>query len=350
MPTTRLYLNRIVLPILAVFALQPVASQDLPGIKLRVKDTAVIEGQAFASFMVQIPVKCDAKGNVYFRMHHMTDFYGQPVTKVSREGKLAGEFSIRSAPEFEEGGTYDWVVSPEGEVFLLGAKSVEERHIVKFSPDGEYDSAFLLEPYLEPRHIAVFPSGELLISGGELSPRDREPTGKLLLALYDRRGKFLREISLPRDVENPKEPPAGESESASAAKEGYVLTHSTAVAAEDGNMYLMRATTSPVVYVISPAGAVLRRLVIPPPEQELRVNTMKVAGGRIAIQFLQVDSEGRTEKHIFLMVDAVTGEKFANYLSTPEIGGAWACYTPEGFTFLGSKGKPPRMSLIKTRF
>lgn len=349
MPTKRLYLNRIALPVLLALALQPVLGQEVAGIKLRVKDTVVVEGQAFASFMVQMPVKCDAKGNVYFRMHHNTDFYGQPITKISREGKSAKPFSIRSAPEFEKGATYDWAVGSSGDVFLLGAKTIGERHIVKFSRDGEYESVFLLEPYLEPRHIAAFPSGELLVSGSELSPRDREPTGKLLLALYDRRGKFVREISLPRDAEIPGEP-TGEPTGERIEGAGYAFSHSTAVAADDGNIYLMRGTTTPVVYVLSPAGTVLRRLVIQPPAQDLRVSTMKAAGGRIAIQFLQVDSEGRTEKDIFLMVDAVTGEKFANYVSTPGTGGVWACYTPEGFTFLGSKGKPPRMSLIKTRF
>ncbi len=348
MPSKRLHLNRIALPVLLALALQPVLGQEVAGIKLRVKDTVVVEGQTFGFFMVQIPVKCDTKGNVYFRMHHNTDFFSQPITKISREGKSAKPFSIRSAPEFEKGATYDWAVGPTGDVFLLGAKTIGERHIVKFNRDGEYESVFLLEPYLEPRHIAAFASGELLVSGSALSP-DGKRTGKLLLALYDRRGKFVREISLPRDGEIPGEP-TGEPTGEPIEGAGHTFSHSTAVAADDGNIYLMRSTTTPVVYVLSPAGTVLRRLVIPPPAQDLRVSTMKVAGGRIAIQFLQVDSEGHTEKHIFLMVDAVTGEKFANYVSTPETGGAWACYTPEGFTFLGSKGKPPRMSLIKTRF
>lgn len=99
----------------------------------------------------------------------------------------------------------------------------------------------------------------------------------------------------------------------------------------------MRSTADPLIYVISPAGTRLRILVITAPSEKFRPVTMKVAGGKVVVQFEENHPVGSSAAQIFSLVDALSGEKIADYLSTPEIGGAFACYTADGFTFLGSK-------------
>ena len=113
----------------------------------------------------------------------------------------------------------------------------------------------------------------------------------------------------------------------------------TAAAGEDGNVYLMRATMMPFIYVISPGGEVLRRLAIKPPTKNAMVGTMKVATGKVIVMF-QEDTGGPAARQIFTLGDAQTGEKLGELYSTPEIGGALACYTAEGLTFVaGRDGK-----------
>jgi hypothetical protein len=219
-------------------------------IELQLRESVPIEGQLSASFIVEVPLKCDERGNVYLRWYQKEYLHGSPIAKISSDGKKTAVISIQSAPGFEEGAAYNFAVSPQGEVYLLGAKSVAERHVVKFNNEGKFDSVFLLEPFLEPYHIAIFASGELLVSGQELSPLDGKPTGRLLLAVYDRSGKFLREVSLPRDIALPAEQASGKvAEDAEAA-----FSLGNLHAADDGNIYLMRATENPIVYAIAPGG------------------------------------------------------------------------------------------------
>jgi len=319
----------VLLPWLSIF------SQDIPVIRLGVRDVVPVE-QDFGMLIVQVPVKCDSGGNVYFR-RYQRDFDASPIVRVSRDGKQKANFSIRSAPGFEQGSTEDLAVDLGGEVYILGAKEVGKWHIVRFSRDGNYDSSFELAPGVAANHFAVFPSGEFLVAGEELSEKDRKPTGKPLLALYEPTGRFVREISLPRDVQ--EVPVAGQTQD-------FGLTH--VAPAEDGNIYLMRRIATPIIYVISPAGTVLRRLVVPPPAEDFEPTTMKVGGGKVVIQFEKKTPAGPTAQEIFSVVDALSGEKVADYSSTPEVGGAWACYTPDGFTFLGiAKTQPYQLTLVR---
>lgn len=316
----------------------PLAPQDLPTIRLRVKDTVPVE-QDFGMLIVQVPIKCDSRGNVYFR-RYQRDFDASPVVRVSRDGKERADFTIRKAPGFEQASTEDLAVGLNGEVYILGAKEVNRWGIARFGHDGNYESFSELAPVLYPNHIAVFPSGELLVAGEEISEKDGKPTGKPLLALYDSSGRFEREIALPRDVE---EVTAGEGQS-----KGYDVSLTHFSPSEDGNIYLMRSIATPIIYVVSPVGTVLRRLVAPPPAEGFEPETMKVNGGKVVIQFIRKTAEGPTAQEIFSVFDALSGEKYADYASTSEVGGAWACYTTEGFTFLGTtKTQPYHMTLVR---
>ncbi|MFQ5777746.1 MAG: hypothetical protein ACE5IP_07035 [Terriglobia bacterium] len=330
------HLMPIALVVAGGFAFHLAGGQELPTLNLGVKDVVVVE-QNFGPLFVKVPVQCDAEQNVYVRKYQR-DMHASPILRISRAGKPEGSFTIRDAPGFEAGQTDDLAVGLRGEVYILGLKEAWKWHIVKFSRDGEYRSLLELEPFLEAHSFAVFASGEFLVAGEQLVESERGPkrTGIPLLALYDSSGEFIREISLPRDVA-----PKGED----TGRINPSLTD--AVPADDGNIYLMRRAPSPVVYVISSAGTVLRRLVIAPPTEGFEPLTMKVAGGRIVIQFREKKRSGSFEQQIFSVVDALTGEKFADYWSTPETGGIWACYSADGFTFLGTtQTEPLQMTLV----
>lgn len=312
--------------------------QSLPGappqaIKLRVKETVLV-GQNFGPLLVRTPVKCDAKGNVYVRYYVRRALAALPILRIAPDGKPTGTFNLRAASGFEQATAYDFDVGPRGEVYILAEtqpkpKGKLVRSIVRFTSEAKYDSAFELEPFLEAHHLAVFSTGEFLLAGEELSERDGKPTGRPLQAVYDATGRFVREISLPRDIQIASGPDGASQD------EGQSLhTLTEAVAAEDGNIYLMRRTLNPLVYVVSPAGLV-RRFVVPAPAQGFHPVTLKVSSGKIVIQFNEKERSSSFIQGIYLALDAYRGEKYAEYWDTPDTGNIWACYRPQGFTFVG---------------
>jgi hypothetical protein len=271
-----------------------------------------------------------------------------PIEKIAPDGKIAVSFSIRSAPEFEKLNAHSFAVGSRGEVYFLTFRKQREPAVVKFAATGRYDSTFGLDPMILPLQLAVFASGELLVSGLELSPGDGKPTGRPLLGLYDGTGQFLREVSLPRDIQWVV-PPEEKAPSPEESPEEAATSGTDVEPGDDGNLYLMRPVGNPLVYVISPAGTVLRRLEIRPPADGFRPTGMKAAGGMIAIEFAMDDPMGMGDIYIYSILNAYTGEKFADYSVAREARGIWACYTPNGFTFLTSQDDPPRLAIVKAK-
>ena len=81
-----------------------------------------------------------------------------------------------------------------------------------------------------------------------------------------------------------------------------------AEAGDDRNIYVMRKTSPAIVYAISPGGEVLRRFTVDPGDTSYSPFVMQVAGGRIAILFL----EPQTQKEIINVPD-LEGHELATY-------------------------------------
>lgn len=303
-----------------------------------------MESQRLGYILVQNPIKCDAEQNLYLRRYQATDAdtYSAPVIKISKDGKSPVVFSIGVAPGFERGAAFDFALGLRGEIYLLAGKSLDERNIVKFREDGQHDSTIKLDRIFDPSQLAVFLSGEFLISGVKLSNKGKS-TGEAFTAVFDSEGRLLREITLPGDVKPEKVEAGGKVQ----IKENAAISLGMAVASDDGNIYLMRASRNALIYVISPAGEVLRRFVISPPAEKFQPHTMSVAGRRIVLEFVGENPGGmKAQPKIFSLVDAQSGERLYNYFLPPTHGGIFACYSPNGFLFLGSS-KDQKLTVIQ---
>lgn len=299
-------------------------AQEGPRLTLAVKETVVIPSQAAAPLL--LPVKCDPAGNLFFRRYQVINTLGAPVTKIAPDGKRTVVYDINSVPGFQGKKFDDFGIGFRGEVYMLAFRSKDELAVVEFDQDGMYRSKTRLSPLFQPAHFVPLASGQFLVSGTKLSEENQQPTGKPFTAIYGGDGELVRELTLP-----------GDSESATAgdAPLNRAVVLGTLAVAEDGNIYLLRASDRPLVHVISPAAVILRILVITPPLPNSRPITMKVAGGRVVVMFEQDNPTGEMAEQVFSVVNAETGEKLADYWSPPEIGGAFACYTPDRFTFIG---------------
>ena len=107
------------------------------------------------------------------------------------------------------------------------------------------------------------------------------------------------------------------------------------IPADDGNIYLMRKTDKNLLRVISPAGEVVRKLTLVPPQEGWDGFRYLVAGGKIVMEFMKPEAQERNGSTVlYSLYDAESDERQIDYEITPEISGSFACYTPNQFTFL----------------
>jgi hypothetical protein len=295
------------------------------------------------------------------------------VIKISREGKVQASISPSARPQFSDAGFDPFAVDLRGNLYWVAyqtkkykdkAMEYGEVSLVVFDEEGNYDSVIRLDNLLAPRQLAVFPSGEFLISGERLDEEQRG-TGQPFTAIFDRAGRLMKELELPDDIEEQREElrsavdprmeqqtagdqlpapkPQGQAVPAQtnplpSKTEQFqlALSRGKAVAADDGNIYLMRAISPPVIYVIAPGGGVARRLSLKPPDPDALPLEMKVAGGRVAMMFVTPDTKGRLTKHTLVIANTESGEVIAHYPTGAEVGGALACYSPDAITFLSA--------------
>lgn len=339
-------------------------------LRLRVREAVPVKGPP-TPFLL-LPHKCDVKGNLYFRaVDPRGDPLASPVTRFSPHGEDVVVFRLEDAPGFQADSQIDaFAVDLRGNVYLLafkhqaqaGEETQEsgevEQVIVVYDSKGRYEAAIELEAFFHPGQLVVFRSGEFFASGIKID-ENVQLTGEPFAAIFDERGKLIKELSLTDDIEAEPEqkepaelPPVSgqaiESESnqaESAESSGKLpqeqfrraISLGAAVSAEDGNVYLMRATPDPIIYAIARDGIVVRRLVLPRPSDNAHPSsTFHVAGGKVVVVFTERDSSRAFRGHVIVEASAETGEVLAHYSLPPEIGGALACYTPNGFTFLAT--------------
>ncbi len=345
----------------------PTAAQQPPEFPLRLRETIPVAGDTGAGFTW--PIKCDSKGNLYVRFsdalgRHMST----PVTRILLDGRVEAAFRLDAAPGFHADDTFDdFAVDSRGRVYLLTERLTEgkdfESLILAYDSDGKFSSVIKLERFFSGDKLAVFTTGEFLATGEKLDCKDGEcqSTGHTFTGIFDRQGRLVQEMELPDDIEaRPNEPkappldaaadrpaalPAAQSEppagTAKLSSEGFsrALSMGSAVAADDGNVYVMRATPDPIVYALGRDGSVVRRLVVVAPSEHASAAAFQVAGGRLVVIFTERNAAGKFRRIVFVVADAETGEPIAHYVTAPGTS-ATGCYSPDGFCLLGSdKGR-----------
>jgi hypothetical protein len=215
---------------------------------------------------------------------------------------------------------------------------------LRFDPKGEYKGAVTLEAGFYPQQIAVFDSGDFLLSGVTQTGSGTNPQFTPVTAMFDKNGKLLKPITLEENGEANEKQEAGKSFQEAGAAITLGETESWG-----GEIYVLRATAKPVVYVISAGGTVARRFALEIPSPDFKTAGMRVAQSQIAVEFWKSASEptqsGRFE---YVVYDAFRGEKLAGYTVAPGLHGLFACFDGRGgFDFLGAAENGTRI-IIRT--
>jgi len=279
-------------------------------------------------------VRCDAEGDIYFRptdaetpgKYHPIS--ALPIRKLRSDGTLAGSFSLADAAHGLL--AVDFFVTADGTVYQAArSESDHAVYVVSYSPDGALQSKVRLDgDFFIPYQIAVFKSGEVLISGIN-GPYNRTPS----TAVYGANGKLIREIYEPEDEDARKRAQAGEPgfRPDNIDSSNDFVVRGDAALGSDGNVYLLRAASPALIFVISPKGEVVRKLRIEPPESGLWAGRLKSAPGTLAISFLQKG----TNVGVIEVVDYLGNPTGIYAASDARIyAGLLGCYSPKRFTFL----------------
>lgn len=332
-------------PCVAQSSSAPAKSPPVTQLTLRLEDTVPVT--AVPAAPLEGLARCDGDGNVYLRFDQPADPMGAPVVRISADGEGVKVFSPPPIANLQGAEIDSFSVSPDGSVDLglwgwdpQAKKGVG--YIATLKDDGSLDHTTKVGAYMEPDQVAGFSSGQTLVSGtrdARIYGKDQPAVSVPFTEILDFAGNPAKTLTLPGDFQPAK--PGDKDFKAQVYQEPAEITLGDAESGSDGNVYLMRHTGKPTVYVISPDGALLRTLHLAPPFPSASAGfTIRYGdGGRLALAFAEFVpglQKAKVFKDMIISVyDAQTGERMVDYLVSPELGGDLVCYTSRGFTFLG---------------
>lgn len=300
-------------------------------------ETVIAKSEVAVGF--DYPLTCDADGNLYLKS---TSSGVSGIRKLNTKGERIALFQPSRNPDLKIDAAGYFSIAQDGDLYQLIFPHELTRYVMVFGPDGNYKSSIKLQPGFAwiPSTMAVFPSGNLLISGLEYD-QEKKSTMRPFTGIFGAGGALLKEIRLEDDdalrdlaasgdarVTSPTNPSAN-----------HAVEFGQMSFASDGNIYLMRWITPTIFYAISPGGEVVRRFTVDPGDPDYRPAEMHISGSRIAVLFFQPQT---LDKRI-IIVD-LEGREIGSYDELRQngqpkygvLGTAFACYTenPTRFTFL----------------
>jgi hypothetical protein len=269
---------------------------------------------------------CDSDGNIYARVWAGDDSGTDrlPVQEITPQGTLTRSFNVASTSH-ETDLAKGIFVSDAGDLYQA-ARIANGVYIVKFAKDGSVKSNTKLDTdprLVDPWQLAVFKAGGYLLSG--LTGKDHRAP---YTAVFDASGKLVKNIYEPEDDEARRKAESGDVEYTRSNAGNRFVGFGDVTAGSDGNVYLLRGVSPTLVYVISPAGEVVRKLHIEAKDPDFVAGSIKSYDGRLAIGFNGPNN--------LVVVTDLEGNVIANYTidrHKPDWP-ALACYGSEGFTFV----------------
>jgi hypothetical protein len=266
-----------------------------------------------------LPTACDEQGHLYVKL------MAGPLFRLSNEGRVEAEFDTSGAL------INRYAVRPDGGVVMMHIDE-SAKFIDNFASDGHFESSVAIErppvPFF-PSQLAVFPSGEIFISGLQYRPGYKAAT-----AIYEPTGRLVKQLVFDGDLETEHAIEGGNAKDSHAEQQHTsAVDKSVAITGDDGLVYLMRATSPVQVYAISAVGDVVRKIVVNAPGNTGAPDFgIRVVKSRLVVQFCgSGDStvDGYCGGFSYTVVDAMTNRKLAAYEADTKAAGTMACYAPD---------------------
>jgi hypothetical protein len=293
--------------------------------------------------------KCDGDGNLYIRKQAMDRPLLGPVVKIDPKGKRTALFDPAAFSQLGLDRADAFSPAPDGGIYQIATRMLATQdglkqriYVLHFASDGSASSPILLDADFEVYTFAAFAEGNFLVSGMRRDALNKNDHGRNFTAVFSADGRELAQLSFPKAVGS-----GAKAEGKSGAKEASnqsrsesrndgetaapTLDLAEAEVGRDGNLYVMRAASPTLIYLIAPTGQIMKTLKIAGPARAM-ANGFHVSGNRLALSFW----DEANERQMMVIADAQTGRKIASYANSSELGQSFACYSAdEGvFTFL----------------
>ncbi|HEX7422850.1 MAG TPA: hypothetical protein VF311_03030 [Terriglobales bacterium] len=314
----------------------PVSGSSISGstIALHASSTMNVVSEMGGAFMSAS--KCDADGNLYIRKYAMDRPLLGPVVKIDPDGKRTALFDPAAFSQLALDRADAFSPASDGGMYQIAQSGVLKPriYVLRFSSDGSPSSPTRLDADFEVYTFAAFASGNFLLSGVQRDVQNRNDRGRNFTAVFSADGRELAQLSFQEPQGRAKAGAGGPQKQAQkdAEKPAPMLDLADAEVGSDGNLYVMRASSPALVYVIAPSGKIMQTLKVAAPLPGAVPSAFHVSGNRLAISFWNEESQSQT----VVVADAQTGRKIAIYADPTGLGTSFACYEAnEGvFTFL----------------
>lgn len=274
--------------------------------------------------------KCDSAGNLYARIRpgDGSKVATLPLQQITPTGNLTARLSL--PPVTEAVGSIQGIFVSDAGIVYEAFRTIAGIYVIGLSRDGAEKSSTKLEvdPQLvDPWQLAVFNSGGYLLSGLGGEGHRRPYT-----AVFDKDGKLVKSIYEPEDDEARRRAESGDSDYIRSSAGNRFVGFGDVTLGNDGNAYLLRGTSPALVYVISSAGNVVRKLRLDAEAPNYAARDINSFGGRLAVEFIGPDD------FLQVAIADLQGKEIARYVldrhspDWPDL----VCYNSEGFTFVTS--------------
>lgn len=267
--------------------------------------------------------QCDQDGNLYLRKYATDRPLLSPVVKINAEGKREASFNPAAFTDIALSEALAYSPSANGQLFQLGqtAGVKPQIYILRYSSDGSPSSPTRLEGSFEARTFVAFASENFLVSGTLRETTDPGDKGRAITAVFSSDGRKLTELHFDKTAKAQK--PEATAVTAN-------LDLSAAEAGADGNVYALRRSSPALVYVIGPAGNVVRTIKVSVPTPGAMPNSFHISGNQIAILFSDDDAR------LFVVADSQSGQVLRTFAQPGTVGSEFACYSANDgeFTFV----------------
>ena len=303
-------------------------------------------GGAFSS------AKCDADGNLYIRKFAVDRPLLGPVAKIDPDGKRIALFDPAGFSQLALNRADAFLPASDGGIYRIAQSGVSnpQIYVLHFGSDGAPSSSTRLDADFEVYTFATFADGNFLLSGMKRDVSNKNDRGRNFTAVFSADGRELAQLSFTPPSETAKGSAtshakgAQELASKDADKTVPMLDLADAESGSDGYLYVMRASSPAVVYVIASSGKIMQMLKVAAPAAGAVPSAFHVSGNRLAISFWNEKSQSQT----VVVADAQTGERIATYADPEGFGNLFACYSANDgvFTFL-KLGEGNELELIR---
>jgi len=314
-------------------------------IQLKVTSTRPLPGELedLVTFGLLKEMTCDAEGNIFTPSNRK---YGSAINSIVRfphDTSSFVKFSIDSVPGLGRGTIRDFELEADGDLYVLARQVLKysdveaplefgKSFLIQYDPNGKVLARFELKLDTNdfmPTGVATLKGGEFLVVG----KRAENDKTFLICELFRRNGAFKDRFTLN---------PAGTKTSNGKTVRSTRVYEPVALKA-NGVIYVLRGTTTELIYVLSDSAQLLKTVQLNPANIEF--DSPKILGNELVVQehnpVVNEPVDPRTglvlrqRQPVKLPVfNLVTGEITARYIWDNEDAGL-ACAALQSMTFIG---------------